>query len=214
MGNKTNYPQIREEAITRRNAQIDKHTPALQRILTDSRFTTSEQERITRLTLTALVSSLNKHEVTSLQLVAIFGLRAATIGKALCIITEDYFEYALARAEECDNIRRKSGKNNWTLEDEWDMDKFLPPLFGVPISLKDNIELAGTTSTVGLTARANRIIQEDDILAKAIKNAGMIPFVKTNLPQLAMCFDTNNFLWGRALNPWNQKKSVGGSSGG
>lgn len=38
--------------------------------------------------------------------------------------------------------------------------------------------------------------------------------MKTNLPQLAFAFDSNNFLWGRTLNPWNHNKSVGGSSGG
>jgi fatty acid amide hydrolase len=42
----------------------------------------------------------------------------------------------------------------------------------------------------------------------------MIPFVKSNIPQLAMIYDSNNFLWGRALNPWNKNKTVGGSSGG
>lgn len=47
-----------------------------------------------------------------------------------------------------------------------------------------------------------------------VKNSGLIPFVKTNLPQIALNFDTNNFLWGRCLNPWNNNKSAGGSSGG
>jgi len=47
-----------------------------------------------------------------------------------------------------------------------------------------------------------------------MKNSGMIPFVKTNLPQLAFAFDSHNFLWGRVLNPWNHNKSAGGSSGG
>jgi Asp-tRNA(Asn)/Glu-tRNA(Gln) amidotransferase A subunit family amidase len=65
-----------------------------------------------------------------------------------------------------------------------------------------------------LTSRANTIIKKDCPLIIAIKNAGMIPFIKTNLPQLAMNFDSNNFLWGRACNPWNKNKSVGGSSGG
>jgi fatty acid amide hydrolase len=51
-------------------------------------------------------------------------------------------------------------------------------------------------------------------LSKAIKKGGMIPFVKTNLPQFAMNFDSNNFVWGRCLNPWQNSKSVGGSSGG
>ncbi|MFM7851152.1 MAG: amidase family protein, partial [Flammeovirgaceae bacterium] len=47
-----------------------------------------------------------------------------------------------------------------------------------------------------------------------IKNSGMIPFVKTNLPQLALTYDSNNFVWGNTLNSWNKNKSAGGSSGG
>ena len=47
-----------------------------------------------------------------------------------------------------------------------------------------------------------------------LKHTGQIPFIKTNLPQLAFNFDSTNFLWGRTLNPWNHKKSAGGSSGG
>ena len=42
----------------------------------------------------------------------------------------------------------------------------------------------------------------------------MIPFVKSNVPQLAMTFDSNNYLWGRGKNPWNENRSIGGSSGG
>ena len=51
----------------------------------------------------------------------------------------------------------KLGKKNWTFEDEWDMNKFFPPLYGIPISIKDNIEMEGTRSTIGLTIRADRI---------------------------------------------------------
>lgn len=42
----------------------------------------------------------------------------------------------------------------------------------------------------------------------------MIPFVKSNVPQMCMTYDSTNFLWGNCLNPWNIKKSAGGSSGG
>jgi fatty acid amide hydrolase len=42
----------------------------------------------------------------------------------------------------------------------------------------------------------------------------MIPFVKSNVPQLAMIFESNNNLYGRAVNPWNPKRATGGSSGG
>jgi hypothetical protein len=50
-------------------------------------------------------------------LVAIFGERAATIGKNLCIITDEYFDYALKTAVEYDQYRVKSGKKNWTFND-------------------------------------------------------------------------------------------------
>jgi Asp-tRNA(Asn)/Glu-tRNA(Gln) amidotransferase A subunit family amidase len=98
--------------------------------------------------------------------------------------------------------------------EEWNADRHFPALFGVPISIKDNLEMKSTAATIGLSSRANIINEEDSPHIVCIKNSGMIPFIKTNLPQLAFNFDSNNFLWGRALNPWNHNKSVGGSSGG
>jgi Asp-tRNA(Asn)/Glu-tRNA(Gln) amidotransferase A subunit family amidase len=70
------------------------------------------------------------------------------------------------------------------MQDGEQNEKYLPALFGVPISIKDNLEMAGTRSTVGLTKRANIIIKNDGALVKCFKNGGMIPFVKTNIPQL------------------------------
>lgn len=67
-----------------------------------------------------LVRLLNKREVTSEQLVAVFGHRAATVGKDLCIITEQNFDFALKMAKECDEHRAKTGKNNIMIEEEWD----------------------------------------------------------------------------------------------
>jgi len=88
------------------------------------------------------------------------------------------------------------------------------PFYGIPISIKDNIDMAGTRTTVGMSCRANRFVEKDCSLIRCIKNSGMIPFVKTNVPQLIMVFDSTNELWGRVLNPWNQKRTPGGSSGG
>jgi Asp-tRNA(Asn)/Glu-tRNA(Gln) amidotransferase A subunit family amidase len=100
------------------------------------------------------------------------------------------------------------------LNDEYDSEKYLPPLFGVPISIKDNIEMQGTRSTMGLTKRALKKHEADSIFPICAKNSGMIPFVKSNVPQMCMTYDSTNFLWGHCLNPWNLKKSAGGSSGG
>lgn len=47
-----------------------------------------------------------------------------------------------------------------------------------------------------------------------MKDSGLIPFIKTNVPQFCMTFETTNNLWGTTLNPWDKTKSPGGSSGG
>jgi fatty acid amide hydrolase len=74
--------------------------------------------------------------------------------------------------------------------------------------------MTDTRSTVGLTMRAEKIIKEDGPLVRCLKNSGMIPFMKTNIPQLGFTYETNNMLWGRCLNPWKKSKTTGGSSGG
>jgi Asp-tRNA(Asn)/Glu-tRNA(Gln) amidotransferase A subunit family amidase len=74
--------------------------------------------------------------------------------------------------------------------------------------------MEGTRSTIGLSARINTVFHSDSCLIHCMKNSGMIPFIKTNLPQLALTYDSDNFVWGTVSNAWNKKKSAGGSSGG
>jgi len=45
-------------------------------------------------------------------------------------------------------------------------------------------------------------------------DSGAIPFVKTNIPQTMFAFECSNPLWGRTTNPYNDKYTCGGSSGG
>lgn len=51
-------------------------------------------------------------------------------------------------------------------------------------------------------------------LLKSIESNGAIPFVKSNVPQLLLINESNNWIWGRSENPWNRARSTGGSSGG
>lgn len=74
-------------------------------------------------------------------------------------------------------------------------------------------DLESTPTTFGLCARTNNY-KPDSPLVKCFKNSGMIPFIKTNVPQFCMSSETNNNLWGRTFNPWNKERVVGGSSGG
>ena len=74
--------------------------------------------------------------------------------------------------------------------------------------------LKGTDSTLGLASRCNQPFDYDGGDVHKIKKARGIIFVKTNTPQMAMTIESVNHVFGRALNPWNNLRAVGGSSGG
>ncbi|KAM4022197.1 fatty-acid amide hydrolase 1-like [Anomaloglossus baeobatrachus] len=88
------------------------------------------------------------------------------------------------------------------------------PLYGVPISLKDNHNYKGHDTTLGLIKNLKRPAAEDCIIAQVLKKQGAVPFVKTNIPQSMLNYDCSNPLYGQTLNPLNHRKTPGGSSGG
>ncbi|CAL8307794.1 unnamed protein product [Lota lota] len=87
-------------------------------------------------------------------------------------------------------------------------------LYGVPVSIKDNIGCKGYDSTCGLLGRLNQPALEDSVVVEVLKRQGAIPFVKTNVPQSLMSYECSNPIYGTSVNPHNPKKSPGGSSGG
>lgn len=47
-----------------------------------------------------------------------------------------------------------------------------------------------------------------------MKAGGLIPFVKSNMPQLGMAYESTNIMFGAVMNPWNKSRIAGGSTGG
>jgi amidase len=88
------------------------------------------------------------------------------------------------------------------------------PLHGVPISVKENIDVAGTPTTQGLALLANAFPGTDAPVVARMRAAGAIPLIRTNLPELGLRIDTSNTLRGRTGNAWNPLLTPGGSSGG
>ncbi|KAG2359187.1 amidase signature domain-containing protein [Suillus spraguei] len=88
------------------------------------------------------------------------------------------------------------------------------PFHGVPVSVKDNYQIEGYDATIGFTAWANNPGKKDACVVAQLRAAGAIIFVKTNVPQTMLAFECSNPLWGRTTNPWNNKYTCGGSSGG
>jgi Asp-tRNA(Asn)/Glu-tRNA(Gln) amidotransferase A subunit family amidase len=90
----------------------------------------------------------------------------------------------------------------------------LPPLLGVPISIKSCIEVAGSRVEAGSRLRAGLVAQHDAVLVDRLKAAGAIILGTTNTPEMLLAYETDNLLYGRTSNPWDLSRSSGGSSGG
>jgi Asp-tRNA(Asn)/Glu-tRNA(Gln) amidotransferase A subunit family amidase len=90
----------------------------------------------------------------------------------------------------------------------------LPPLFGVPVSVKDHIWLADVPATNGSVALRDFIPHVDAVPVARLKAAGAIVVGKTNNPEFCYRGYTDNDVWGLTRNPWSLDRTSGGSSGG
>ncbi|KAH9862791.1 hypothetical protein J1614_010884 [Plenodomus biglobosus] len=88
------------------------------------------------------------------------------------------------------------------------------PLAGIPVSLKDSIQVKGFDISVGYSRNVGKPYAEDGVMVKILKDAGAIPFVKTTLPTTLLSFESTNDVWGQCTNPHNKNYSPGGSTGG
>jgi len=87
-------------------------------------------------------------------------------------------------------------------------------LEGVPISIKDNIHVAGMSSTWGSRALAAFRPAIDELPVARLRAAGAIVIGKTNVPEFTLEGYTGNDLFGVTRNPWNADLTPGGSTGG
>ena len=87
-------------------------------------------------------------------------------------------------------------------------------LHGVPVTVKDNIDVAGLPCTGGTLGRAGVLAEQDATVVERLRAAGAIVLGKTNLPEMALAFVTDNLVYGRTNNPYDLARTPGGSSGG
>lgn len=92
--------------------------------------------------------------------------------------------------------------------------RHLGPLHGVPISLKDLIDVAGTPTTAASKLRENHIATHDAPIVANLRAAGAVLIGKTNLHEFAFGTTSEDSAWGPARNPVDETRSPGGSSGG
>jgi amidase len=90
----------------------------------------------------------------------------------------------------------------------------LPPLHGVPVSIKDNTTTKGIRTTWGSKIFAHSVPEEDALIVERLKASGAIVVGKTNTPEFGAGANTFNAVFGATRNPWNLALTCGGSSGG
>ncbi len=90
----------------------------------------------------------------------------------------------------------------------------LPPLHGVPVTVKVNVDQVGHATTNGVVAFREAVAKEDAPVVANLRAAGAIVIGRTNLPAFSMRIFSDNALHGRTLNPLDPTVSPGGSSGG
>lgn len=90
----------------------------------------------------------------------------------------------------------------------------LPPLFGVPMTVKEMIQVQGYRCTLGSIHRRRWVATRDASVVSRMRKAGAIILGTTNVPELGFWFECENPVYGRTLNPFDPTRTSGGSSGG
>jgi len=119
---------------------------------------------------------------------------------SLNAIVNDQTAAALVAAKKADDLQASGAR--------------IGPLHGVPVTIKQNIDVKGMPTPNGLPGLRNVIASEDSPVVRNLRQAGAIIVGQTNVPELSMRATTDNPLHGRTVNPWNEWASPGGSSGG
>lgn len=151
-------------------------------------------------TARALAAAIRQRRISSRELLGIYLDRVDTIGAPInAVITLDA-DRAGDQAVAADEATIHGGD--------------LGPLHGLPITVKDAIEVGGIRSTGGARALAHHVPAADAPAVGRLRRAGAIVFGKTNVPEWSGDIQTFNELFGTTNNPWDLARTPGGSSGG
>jgi len=150
--------------------------------------------------ITGWGDALRSGDVTAVDLTdACLARIAAQDGElhAVTALTADAARQAAAEADQ----RRRDGKTRG-------------PLDGIPVALKDNIDLAGTPAAAGMTSRRDIVSDADAFVTRRLREAGAVILGKVNMHEGALGATNESPLHGRTFNPHRAGFTPGGSSGG
>jgi Asp-tRNA(Asn)/Glu-tRNA(Gln) amidotransferase A subunit family amidase len=155
---------------------------------------------VERLCLTSMAEGVRSGRFSSRELVGAHLRRIEAAGAALHAFVEVFAEAAEMEARRADETLARG--------------RLTGRLHGVPVSIKDSFDVAGSATRTGSLLRRDEIAAEDSWAAARLRQEGAILLGKTSTPEFLYNFETDNHYVGPALNPWNPNCTAGGSSGG
>jgi amidase len=150
-------------------------------------------------TAKVLVALLQARQVTAVELLdrAIARIEAHD-GNLNAVAVRD-FERARAAAAEADRALARGDRR---------------PLLGVPMTIKEAINVAGLPTTWGIPGTEHIPVRDDAVAVARLKAAGAVVLGKTNVPLMLADWQSYNSVYGTTNNPWDLGRTPGGSSGG
>ena len=148
---------------------------------------------------TAHLQALESKRIGAVELLDAAVARYQALNPKINAVTVTDLERARTRAAAIDELRTK--------------DVPLGPLAGLPMTIKDSLDVEGMPASSGLEALLKRPASDAAAVAKA-RQAGAVIWGKTNLPVMTGDWQSYNSLYGTTNNPWDLSRGPGGSSGG
>ncbi len=147
-----------------------------------------------------LARAIRQREVSAAEVVETHIERHRSEASRINAIAADRFDQARGEAALADQRVRDGGE--------------LPPLLGVPFTVKESIAVAGMPQSAGLVARAGYRSSDSAPVVQRLVDAGAIPLGVTNTSELTLWIESTNHVYGRTNNPYDPARAAGGSSGG
>ncbi|XP_025988777.2 fatty-acid amide hydrolase 2-A [Solenopsis invicta] len=163
-------------------------------------------DRILLLSATEIAQKIRKKEISSEEVITAYVKRCKEVNPLINAIVEDRFDVAIQEAREIDNFLQSTIIDEEKIASE-------KPLLGLPVTIKESIAVQGMSYTVGVKDDPSKATKDADVVAR-IRKAGGIPLLVSNTPELCMWWHTFNKVTGTTRNPYDTRKSPGGSSGG
>ncbi|KAM9932215.1 hypothetical protein OXX80_008149 [Metschnikowia pulcherrima] len=195
--------QFKKEWLVPESQLPSANTKDVSTWIEDSGVLSKSEQEITSALAETIVENIKAKKWTAVEVVKAFCHRASVAHQLTNCLSEVFFDAAINQAEEMDLFQKESGTT-------------LGPLHGLPIAMKDNFNIKGEATTVGIVNWCFKPEKatSDSSLVEMLREMGAVFYVKTNVPVAMMMPETNNHIYGNTTNPFNRLLSAGGSSGG